>query len=133
MFIKHRGYNCPCLAILTPSAQDESSDLHITRCELQINLMIPAHHLLKGFQKYFMPMRLASVQNYQVLANMWEERTCIILKSITFIYVCVHSCNIYTVTKKAGEAVAEVTGSCEPPDTGVGNRTQILSTRTLNC
>lgn len=90
MFIKHRGYNCPCLAILTPCAQDESSDLHITRCELQIYLMISAHHLLKGFQKYFMPMRLASVQNYQVLANMWENGTCIILKLI--IYFCLHVC-----------------------------------------
>lgn len=83
-----------------------------------------------------MPMRLASVQNYQVLANMWEERTCIILKSIIFIYVCVHSCNIYTVIKEAREvvrlSVAEVTGSCEPSDTGVGNRTQILSRRSKN-
>ena len=58
-----------------------------------------------------------------------------IVKSIIYFYLRVWALmqHIYQVTKEAREAVrlsvAEVIGSCEPPDTGVGNRTEILSRR----
>lgn len=65
--------NRPWSAISTPSAHDKSSYLNITRRELQVHLMIPVHHLLKDFQKYFILIRLATIEKLPSAGKCVEE------------------------------------------------------------